>query len=421
MFGQTYSPETPPASSGYQEAMKTRSGRALGSPISPKNADYNRRPKSPKPKKTRPARAARAKGGLQIEKPLSELTKDYAIPVRDMDAWVNRPAEVRRKEAEKKNGYVARPMNSFMLYRSAFAERVKQFCKENNHQVVSQVSGASWPLEPKEVRDRYEKYATIERDNHQKAHPDYKFAPNKNANAKRRRNYDSENEASELDDPDFVLNPSRSSAAKHNRNNRYAESQRSYQSSPFDPQRQTQHALSQYNPSSWEAQNPGRPPPAMMAGADLMGQYYQQVVSTYRPGIEDVRFPRMDAPIPNQYLSQGLAGPTPPLVGLPGGDHPDLQTSSHTATPVPQEAPLDPRILQQYDPSQFAQYDGLDHNFGVPANYEYMAGHPSTGPDYQYSEAPMHPGMQTLTDGREAWNGMEAGADFDEHLNPWLP
>src|SRR5256885_11832666 len=134
-------PHTPPTT-GHDAGIRTRSGRALGSPLDPKIPEMNRRSRSPKPKKSHTAaKAGKAKGPV-IDQPLSELTKDYAIPVKDMAAWVNRPMETRLAEAEKKNGHVARPMNSFMLYRSAYADRVKQYCRENNHQVVSQVSGA---------------------------------------------------------------------------------------------------------------------------------------------------------------------------------------------------------------------------------------------------------------------------------------
>lgn len=121
-----------------------------------------------------------------------------------MDAWVNRSAEVRRKEVEKRNGYVTRPMNSFMLYRSAYAERTKQWCLQNNHQVVSSVAGESWPLEPQEVRDQFNEWAKIERANHAAAHPEYKFSPSKSTNKRRKEDYsDYEEDASDLDgDPD---------------------------------------------------------------------------------------------------------------------------------------------------------------------------------------------------------------------------
>lgn len=115
----------------------------------------------------------------KLTAPLSELTKDYVDKeVRDMEKHVHRPTEVRLAEAKAK-GKIARPMNSFMLYRAAYAERTKFWCLQNNHQVVSAVSGESWPMEPASVREFYNELARIERINHQKAHPGYKFSPSK--------------------------------------------------------------------------------------------------------------------------------------------------------------------------------------------------------------------------------------------------
>jgi hypothetical protein len=111
--------------------------------------------------------------------PLSILTANMTVPIKDIEAWVHRPASVRQAEAETRNGYVTRPMNSFMLYRSAYAERTKQWGLQNNHQVVSKLAGQSWPLEPESIKRQYEEYARIERDNHTAAHPSYKFSPSK--------------------------------------------------------------------------------------------------------------------------------------------------------------------------------------------------------------------------------------------------
>jgi hypothetical protein len=77
-------------------------------------------------------------------------------------------------------------MNSFMLYRSAFAERTKQWFMQNNHQHVSKVSGRSWALEPQEIRNQFDTWAKIERANHQLAFPNYKFSPSKTATKRQR-------------------------------------------------------------------------------------------------------------------------------------------------------------------------------------------------------------------------------------------
>ncbi|KAH7061007.1 high mobility group box domain-containing protein, partial [Paraphoma chrysanthemicola] len=72
---------------------------------------------------------------------------------------------------------VTRPMNPFMLYRSAFIKRAREWCRQNKEQILSQVIAISWKMEPPEVRERYERYAKVERSNHVKAHPTYKFSP----------------------------------------------------------------------------------------------------------------------------------------------------------------------------------------------------------------------------------------------------
>lgn len=136
-----------------------------------------------------------------------------------MEAWVARSSAVRQAEVEKRNGYVTRPMNSFMLYRSAFAERTKAWCTQNNHQVVSSVSGHSWPIETAEVREFYNALARSERENHANAHPGYKFSPSKagTSSAKGRKgkkewesddeDEDNLTEESDKDDPDSAWRP----------------------------------------------------------------------------------------------------------------------------------------------------------------------------------------------------------------------
>jgi hypothetical protein len=66
-----------------------------------------------------------------------------------------------------------------MLYRKAYQNLAKRLCTQNNHQLVSQVCGNSWPLEPESLRAQFNEWARIERANHQKAHPEYKFTPAK--------------------------------------------------------------------------------------------------------------------------------------------------------------------------------------------------------------------------------------------------
>ena len=81
------------------------------------------RPRTEKALKTKKAKKEKAKAEkkiVKLEKPLSELTKDWThVPIADIESYVNRSAEERRREVEdgKVPGKVKRPMNSFMLYR----------------------------------------------------------------------------------------------------------------------------------------------------------------------------------------------------------------------------------------------------------------------------------------------------------------
>jgi hypothetical protein len=351
-----------------------------------------RRSRSPRPKKAPKAGKAGKASGPVIDQPLSVLTNDYTIPVKDMEAWVNRPIKTRLEEAEKKNGHVARPMNSFMLYRSAYADRVKQYCRENNHQVVSQVSGASWPLEPKEIREMYEKYASVERDNHHAAHPDYKFAPNKNGSAKKRKDFD------DSDDEGSEWGGSRRGGKRVKR-----EESRSHSSTPFEPRRVIRHPLDHYNPSSYEISNPYRLAP-VIPGPD---GYYQQQVTQYDQNVEDVSF----RPIENPFPTQQMPGP---LIGLPNAnEHDAIRLQSRGPTP------MDPRLLQYGPNSQYMSYEPFGPGYGVQATYEYRP--TRAAPGYSYPQTlEYHPGMATLTDGCEVWAQQDqVGSAFDDEFQNW--
>lgn len=383
-----------------------------------------KRTKSPRAKRQSRQSKTDKSDGLIIPAPLSELTKKLEhIPIKDMEAWVNRPAEVRQKEVERKNGKIARPMNSFMLYRSAYAERTKEWCAKNNHQVVSRVSGQSWPLESKEVRDRFERYAAIERDNHQKAHPGYKFAPNKNQNPPKKKRAQEDGEPSDLDDPDFDLNSSPRFTHKRAKGSEPEDSYNSRHSTPFDQRTadlyQFNHSLSRT--PSWQATNPGRPLPEMMSPPEHT-HYYQPSI---HPGmishnVDDFRFQKMD--VPNvHYDSTGL------LTALPGGAHQDLlQPSSHSTTPAPiEDLQVDPELLAYDHGLPMGEGEIYSNHLGdwqIPpgTNGHYARSPLMMGEEHLPSQQPFHPGMQTLTDGRDPWQAhhdelqLDAGAEFDD-------
>ena len=385
-----YTPTPPPA--GYLDSgIHTRSGRALHSPETPKRTIRDL-PTKRAPKRAR-AKAGKA-GAPVLEASLSELTKDYSLPIRDMEAWVTRSSEDRRKESEKKNGYISRPMNSFMLYRSAYAERVKQFCKENNHQVVSQVTGASWPMEPDSIRKLYERYAIIERDNHQLAFPGYKFAPNKNGKKRAR-------EEDEDSDGEWG-GSSRTKRSRTAASSMRGDTPRSRTGTPFDdydyhtpsPYQQYQPQMA-YNPSAYDYHYPQGPVPVYPNQyAPQRGEYYQQKVTQYAPQIEDVRFSQHENAFPAQDQMLNL-------VAMPGVDDQHLlsQTDASGNKLVVHGDMLDPRLGDAY---QLPEFGGFDPSFISPQ----QAG---------FATEAFHPGEQMLTQAPNPF--AEPGPnDFDREL-----
>jgi hypothetical protein len=304
----------------------------------------------------------------KLTAPLSILTVELRhIPVKDMEQWVNRSAETRREEAEKRNGYITRPMNSFMLYRSAYAERAKSWCAQNNHQIVSSVAGESWPLEPPGIRDLYNEYAKIERINHQNAHPTYKFSPSKAAAPPRKRKgeWSDEDEPSDLDDAEWAPGSGRS----RNKQARRLERSLSYASNGLNPEffdrsfGPNGHGM---NKSSWEMTNEGRPMPMPMHN-DMYNQYYQtaaypsMMVANYQ---EDMRMRRVAAPAPAiQYSSNSL-------LGLPGGNADNLMQQLHShGNQSFDNGQLDPMLLA-YDGSHHPDMDSS------ALHHSYRNGHP---------------------------------------------
>jgi hypothetical protein len=189
---------------------------------SPTNASATRqRSQSPPKKKQRIAKSGGKKPKKEAPKliaPLSELTKDMVnVPIKNMAAWVRRSIDERLLEVEKQKGKVNRPMNSFMLYRSAFADRTKVWCTDQNHQTVSTVCGVSWKMESQSLKNYYGELAKIERVNHQKAHPDYKFQPAKPKGKGKQDILDEESELGEVfdnEDPDGEWAPTQRGRAR---------------------------------------------------------------------------------------------------------------------------------------------------------------------------------------------------------------
>ncbi|KEQ68902.1 hypothetical protein M436DRAFT_32029, partial [Aureobasidium namibiae CBS 147.97] len=75
------------------------------------------------------------------------------------------------------SGKISRSLNSFVCYRAAYADRIRQHLSKTDYQAVSIIAGASWKLEPESVRKFYINCADIDKANHFEAFPDYKYAP----------------------------------------------------------------------------------------------------------------------------------------------------------------------------------------------------------------------------------------------------
>jgi HMG (high mobility group) box len=196
---------SPPTPLHSPDVIITRSGLSIpkGSVGKPARAEKP----TPRRKKERTKAAQRVD---KLLKPLSQLAKEHpSVPVADIGAYVHRSAAERRREVEqcKVPGKIKRPMNAFMLYRKAYQNLAKSLCTQNNHQVVSQVCGGGWPMEPEHVREQFNEWAKIERANHQTAHPGYKFTP---AKPKRKRSDDADASDPEGGDYDGCHEGSRS-------------------------------------------------------------------------------------------------------------------------------------------------------------------------------------------------------------------
>ncbi|KAL4896705.1 hypothetical protein BDV59DRAFT_111996 [Aspergillus ambiguus] len=377
------------------------------------------RAKTKGPRDSRARRRHMAKERPDLPGPLSELTKHMThIPVKDMGAWVHRPIETRRQEVTKKNGKVARPMNSFMLYRSAYAERTKQWISQNNHQEVSAAAGISWKMEPPEIREKYEMLANIEKKNHIKAHPGYRFSPSKD---KKKRPASSDGRRN----PGQAQNTPESSPdlGHHIRDLSYSEIEGGWESRGSTPFSFIDQG---YLGSSWQTSNPGRSVPGLMPSPEPTPYIQQTTIHQNLMGahVEDVRFERVDLQ-DMQYTSSTA------LAGLPGAAHHDLLQPQSSA-PGRTDSQLDPQLLSFQ--SDAGSTSGGNQVYGsshypvwqeTSATNSYLPVATSLPPStMSYPvESTYTTGMQTLVDSRDAWDAsqetsLEASVgEFDHWLN----
>ncbi|KAG6994156.1 hypothetical protein G7Y79_00046g082070 [Physcia stellaris] len=128
--------------------------------------------------------------------PLSLLTSTSTIPLKDIPTYISRSPSTRRAEVASKpklktptsnskaqnsntqdaKAKIPRPMNSFMLYRYAYAERIAEYAGLN-HQLISKVAGESWGMETESVRSLFEEFARVEKVGHEGTWVGYRYVP----------------------------------------------------------------------------------------------------------------------------------------------------------------------------------------------------------------------------------------------------
>jgi len=348
----------------------TRRSSPRASVLGPKSSRVEKPP--PKKKKKEKTKALENLPNLEI--PLSEQETNPDVPVADIDAYVCRPIEERRAEVEKgKNpGKVKRPMNAFMLYRKAYQQRAKAWADQHNHQVVSRVCGMSWPKEHTPVRDQFKRWAEIERENHQKAHPDYKFTPSKPQKPKYREGGKFDDDGSDLED----YNWSRPGSNMRSRTRTphphdgldggdFGLGRGMYQ---VPPQYQMMHGVPiGHNRSAFEYSNPGKPMPAPYDHRVQDHYYETQVHNPPRSlhhsftGIEDVVLRK--TPSPNlayqQHHHHQQQLQSPPRFDAGGGQY--QQQPQHLSPPAQLQPALGLRMEEpRIDPALEGSLYGTD-------------------------------------------------------------
>lgn len=353
----------------YQDIRRTRSGQAINRSIeqlksSPKQA--HRPPKSPKP---RPKRVKKEKTKIdrlpRLNKPLSELTRLWThVPIVDIETYVNRSAEQRRLEVEqgKNPGKVKRPMNSFMLYRKAYQNRTKNWCLQNNHQVVSQVCGDSWPLEPQDVKQQFNEWARIERQNHQNAHPGYKFSPAKAGTAKAgKRKASISEEESDLESVDWNGGRLRSGKRTKMSPKPSPTPPVPFKTQPYYGMGSRESSLEPgmtggYGNSTYHGSNPGSIPPEAYGSLDQKQYWHQQVLrNPQNPHVQDVIFKRTTSPGMNDMSNLAYQPIYYPNHGVINGSiNGGMGSYPYNAYQLRPEVKIDPSLM------------GLDHPYGDP-------------------------------------------------------
>ncbi|KAL9614839.1 MAG: hypothetical protein Q9167_000672 [Letrouitia subvulpina] len=407
---------TPSPSASTQEKRVTRNIRSLAPhrSVTPNTYSEAGSQASSPPKSKRATKKLKTGklGEPNLSLPLSQLCPE--VPVVDVSEKVNRSAEERQNEA-RKDGKIKRPSNSFMLYRSAYGDRVKAMYPQNNHQIISTICGASWKMETREITEKYKAFYEIEKENHAKAHPEYKFSPAKTSPAgrKRKANTDDSFDEEDFSDPgdyDSEYTP------RGVRRSRPAKAERKVYptSNPIDRSVGGHHQAGPYeesigyNRSLFGVTNPGKPLPIPLDTQELYDQYFQTKVLPNGPHVEDVFFHKVPRPSKQQASNHSL-------VGVPGVQHDELLATESDDGSALQ---VDP-ILLGHDSDLQARSDSFVEYEGFPG-----LGHVASFNDPTQSQDRLHrvqyqPSGDTWSfdTGSGQSDGFANGTDFEAWLD----
>ncbi|KAK8138655.1 hypothetical protein PG984_002035 [Apiospora sp. TS-2023a] len=400
-----HSPPMPPTKR-YALRHSTTAATSESDPLRSVQSGGVSKPKpKPKPKakgKKKPANDSDPK--FNFDEPLSVMCKRVTdVKDADIEAWVHRSIEERRREVETdKNHKIKRPMNAFMLYRKHHQNRVKMRFSHENHQIVSAVCGQGWAQEPKEVIEQYNEWARIERDNHARAFPDYKFTPSKSKKAKKPGgSFDSDDDW-EVPEPKDIFDGGMPSGVLRACQ---ARGRASYQPHPSHPS----HPSHARNISHYSYQNPNKPLPGGYNPSLPQNEYYAQSVQTVGPP-HHYGHPQQGMPHPgyhheNVYMIK-TAQPTPMMHHHHSAGTPSHHPYSTHGTPVPlNDSPYDypPSATMSPHPSSLPPPDHHHHHdfstHGTPhpsMHGGYGAPPPDTGGNDFYNELNAHDNIFNL-------------------------
>ena len=128
-------------------------------------------------------------GNSKDEKPklieaLSQSAELYPNEIIDPVAYADRSIEERRQKS-RKEGKIARPLNSYMLYRKAYQQVARRVLSNDQQQFASRIVGESWNRwEPKHVKAKFRDLAKTDHKKHHEAFPSYKYTPTQGRSAK---------------------------------------------------------------------------------------------------------------------------------------------------------------------------------------------------------------------------------------------